>query len=117
MHTQAGIAVRPGTPVETVLPFIDDVDMVLVMTVEPGFGGQKFMANMMPKVEFLRQKFPALNIEVRAAGRWEAWLTGFILPSIVPLLTRSHHHHLSSRRWTAAWGPPPSTRPPRRAPT
>lgn len=60
-----GVALRPGTPVESVLPLVDLVDMVLVMTVEPGFGGQKFMADMMPKVRLLREKYPTKDIEVR----------------------------------------------------
>ena len=47
---QAAIAVKPGTPIDEVLPFVDKVDMILVMTVEPGRGGQAFMEDMMPKV-------------------------------------------------------------------
>ncbi|EQC36726.1 ribulose-phosphate 3-epimerase [Saprolegnia diclina VS20] len=61
---KVGVAIKPGTAADAVLPYVDLVDMVLVMTVEPGFGGQSFMADMMPKVAFLRERFPLLDIEV-----------------------------------------------------
>lgn len=61
---RAGLAIKPQTPVDLILPFAPLVDMVLVMTVEPGFGGQSFMPQMMPKVEKLRSCFPHLDIEV-----------------------------------------------------
>ena len=51
----AGVTVKPKTPAEAVLPFIEDIDLVLVMTVEPGFGGQKFMAEQLDKLRVLRQ--------------------------------------------------------------
>ena len=50
-----GVVLKPDTRAEAVLPWIDKVDMILVMTVEPGFGGQSFMADMMPKLALLRQ--------------------------------------------------------------
>ncbi|GFQ03355.1 ribulose-phosphate 3-epimerase cytoplasmic isoform [Phtheirospermum japonicum] len=62
-----GVSLKPGTPIEEVYPLIEDenpVEMVLVMTVEPGFGGQKFMPEMMDKVRALRKKYPSLDIEV-----------------------------------------------------
>lgn len=49
---QVGLAIKPNTGVDVVLPYVQDVDMVLVMTVEPGFGGQRFMGGMMDKVNF-----------------------------------------------------------------
>jgi len=59
-----GMVIKPGTPIEAVFPYVDKLDLVLIMTVEPGFSGQKFMADMMPKVKALREKCPTLNIQV-----------------------------------------------------
>jgi ribulose-phosphate 3-epimerase len=61
---KAAIAIKPGTPVEVLYPLADKIDMALIMTVEPGFGGQKFMSEMMSKVKELRGKFPNLDIQV-----------------------------------------------------
>ncbi|KAJ1331321.1 ribulose-phosphate 3-epimerase [Microdochium nivale] len=66
----AGVAIKPMTGPEVLYELLDSADekerpdMVLVMTVEPGFGGQKFMASELPKVQALRQRYPELNIEV-----------------------------------------------------
>ncbi len=49
-----GLSIKPGTGVEAVIPFIHKLSMILVMSVEPGFGGQKFMENMLDKVKTLR---------------------------------------------------------------
>lgn len=61
---KVGIAVKPNTPVDALYKYADQIDLALVMTVEPGFGGQKFMAPMMDKVKTLRAKYPELNVEV-----------------------------------------------------
>ncbi len=61
---KAALAVKPGTEIEAVFPYLDKLSMVLVMTVEPGFGGQSFMADMMPKIEKLRAKRPDIDIQV-----------------------------------------------------
>lgn len=61
---KVGLAIKPNTSVEDLVPFVKDIDMALVMTVEPGYGGQSFMTDMMSKVKFLRDNFPLLDIEV-----------------------------------------------------
>ena len=53
---KAGLSIKPGTPVEVLAPYLDEVELVLVMTVEPGFGGQSFMEDMMPKLAWLRER-------------------------------------------------------------
>ena len=61
---KAGVVVKPRTPASAVLPFIDKVELILVMTVEPGFGGQSFMVDMMPKLTLLRSRYPHLDLQV-----------------------------------------------------
>ena len=65
---KAGVVLKPKTPAEAVLPFLEEVELVLVMTVEPGFGGQKFMADQMGKVSQIRrwidERNPACELEV-----------------------------------------------------
>lgn len=61
---KAALAVKPNTPIEAVYPYLDKLSMVLVMTVEPGFGGQSFMESTMPKIKELRTKCPELDIQV-----------------------------------------------------
>ena len=60
-----GVTVKPKTPWEAVLPYLDQIDLVLVMTVEPGFGGQHFMAEQMDKVRALRRLFDDRNLDIR----------------------------------------------------
>lgn len=64
LGAKAGITLRPGTAVEKVLPLLSDCDLVLVMTVEPGFGGQSFMADQIAKITRLRQEITAQKLSV-----------------------------------------------------
>lgn len=58
------LSLKPATPASAVLPYLDMVNMILVMTVEPGFGGQTFMHDMLPKISQLRQEINKRNLNV-----------------------------------------------------
>ena len=67
---KSAISVKPKTPVQTVFPLLPLCDMVLIMTVEPGFGGQSFMADMVPKIEALKSEIDrlALTVDIQVDG-------------------------------------------------
>ena len=58
------LVIKPKTPAEAVFPYLEKLAMVLVMTVEPGFGGQSFMPDMMPKLKAIREECKARNLDV-----------------------------------------------------
>lgn len=61
---KVGLVVKPNTPASAVFPYLKDLDLVLVMTVEPGFGGQSFMSDMLPKVAEIKAEAKKLGIEM-----------------------------------------------------
>ena len=67
---KVGISIKPGTPVEEVVPYLEQIDMVLVMTVEPGFGGQKYMDKCTQKIVALRKVIEdrKLDVDIQVDG-------------------------------------------------
>ncbi len=61
---KAGLVIKPATPAEAVFPYLDMISLVLVMTVEPGFGGQSFMADMLPKVGAIKEECKKRGIDM-----------------------------------------------------
>ena len=78
-----GIVLRPITAAEAVLPYVKDVDLILVMTVEPGFGGQKFMTDQLPKIQKIRQYIQELNPDCRLE------VDGGVDPKTAPLVVEA----------------------------
>ncbi len=76
---QAGISLNPDTPADTLLPYLDKVDLVLVMSVFPGFGGQKFIADVLPKIEQLAKW------REERGGTWRIEVDGGVDANTAPL--------------------------------
>lgn len=63
-NVKVGLVIKPNTPASAVFPYLKDLDLVLVMTVEPGFGGQSFMADMLPKVAEIKAEAKRLGVDM-----------------------------------------------------
>lgn len=78
---KAGITLKPGTPAKAILPFIKEVDLALVMTVEPGFGGQTFMYDQLPKIKQIREYIDTIapDVELEVDGGVDAKTAAFCI--------------------------------------
>jgi len=65
---KAGLSIKPGTPVDVLLPYLEELDLILVMTVEPGFSGQKFQAEMLPRIRSIREMIGQRPIRLQVDG-------------------------------------------------
>ena len=77
LGVKRAIALNPETPVERIAPYLDEVDEVLVMTVHPGYGGQKFIADCLPKLAWLRERRPTLDLMVDGGVNAETAVDSF----------------------------------------
>ena len=80
---KVGLSIKPKTPATALLPYIDLIDLILVMTVEPGFGGQKFMHDQLPKIELIREMLNQVNPEC------DLEVDGGIDPNTAPLVKKA----------------------------
>lgn len=80
---KAGVSIKPGTGVDTIKELLPLCDLVLVMTVEPGFGGQKFMTDQLPKIQKIRQYIQELNPDCRLE------VDGGVDPKTAPLVVEA----------------------------
>lgn len=78
---KAGLSIKPNTPVSAIIPYLDDIDLVLVMSVEPGFGGQKFMPEAVSKIKEIREIIGDRPIQISVDGG--------IGPKTAPLVTEA----------------------------
>ncbi len=83
LGAQAGVSIKPKTPFNTLLPYLDAIDLILFMTVEPGFGGQAFMPEVLPKIEEARRLIAERQLTIALE------VDGGIDPSTAPLAAAS----------------------------
>jgi ribulose-phosphate 3-epimerase len=83
LGVKVGLSVKPATPAAALEPWLKELDMALVMTVEPGFGGQSFMADQLPKIAQLRQRLEEVN------PACELEVDGGIAPDTAPLVIQA----------------------------
>jgi ribulose-phosphate 3-epimerase len=100
---RVGLALNPDTPLDAVEPFLSSIDLLLVMTVHPGFGGQKFMAEVIPKVERARQIIEkrGLLVSIEVDGGIDKWTAGPCACAGARIFVAGHSVFGAARPWEA----------------